>query len=338
MPADTPRNLAFGAHSIVTIAHVPRRFTAPAGITVTVKLRRTLVDGYIEIQALDADGTWHAAPDTDALGGQVFDITWELEKARNHHRPSGHLLPVQPASFRDFMLYERHAIDAARGLVRRFHPGQSRAAGLVETLTRRTFPAFKPKPLFYRQPIYYMSNHLTFVPGGTPISIPSYSRALDFELELGFVLRAPLLDARPDEAVEAIGAFVVVNDFSARDVQRGEMATGLGPQKAKHFASSMSASAVTADEILPRFDDLSGSVTINGETVSTVSSRGMKWTLGEMLAHASAGEQLWPGELFATGTLPGGSGMETGRWLRPGDQLTLTIDQIGEISHPIVSM
>ena len=39
----------------------------------------------------------------------------------------------------------------------------------------------------------------------------------------------------------------------------------------------------------------------------------------------------------ATGTLPGGSGMETGHWLRPGDQLTLVIDQIGEISHPISS-
>ncbi len=54
-----------------------------------------------------------------------------------------------------------------------------------------------------------------------------------------------------------------------------------------------------------------------------------------MLAHASRDEMLYPGELFATGTLPGGSGMETGHWLRPGDRLTLAIDQIGEISHPI---
>jgi len=302
-----------------------------------VKLRRALVDGHIAVQTLAADGSWQAAPDSDALGGRVFDREWELSMARHHHRLSGHLLPVQPASFRDFMLYERHAIDAARGLVRRFHPGQSRAAGMVERLTRRPFPAFKPKPLFYRQPIYYMSNHLTFVPSGTPIDVPSYSRALDFELEVGFVLRAPLFNADPAEAVEAIGAFVVVNDFSARDVQRGEMATGLGPQKAKHFASSMSVLAVSADEILPHIGDLTGSVTINGATVGTVFSRGMQWTLGEMLAHASRDERLFPGELFAMGTLPGGSGMEMGHWLRPGDQLTLSIDQIGEISHPIVT-
>ena len=296
-----------------------------------------LVDGRIEMQALAADDIWQAAPDTDALGGRVFDRGWELEVARRHHDAAGTILPFAPTSFRDFMVYEQHAIDAARGLVRRFHPGQSRAAGMVEMFTRRRFPAFKPKPLFYRQPIYYMSNHLAFVPSGVPVAVPRYSSALDFELEIGFVLRAPLRDANPQEALDAIGAFVVVNDFSARDVQRAEMASGLGPQKAKHFASSMSVVAVTADEILPRIDALTGSVAINGDTVATVASRGMKWTLGQMLAHASAGEQLWPGELFATGTLPGGSGMETGRWLRPGDQLTLTIDQIGDISHPILT-
>ncbi|MEW5808404.1 MAG: fumarylacetoacetate hydrolase family protein [Actinomycetota bacterium] len=302
-----------------------------------MKLRRMLVDGRIEVQARTADGGWHAAPETTALGGRVFDAQFELAAAQRHHDAAGALLPFAPASFRDFMLYERHAVDAARGLVKRFHPGQARAAAVIETLTRKPLPLFKPKPLFYRQPIYYMSNHLTFVPSGVPVAVPPYSSALDFELEIGFVLRAPLLDADPEEALEAIGAFVVVNDFSARDVQRAEMATGLGPQKAKHFASSMSAVAVTADEILPRIDDLTGSVVINGATVATVSSRGMKWTLGEMLAHASAGERLNAGELFATGTLPGGSGMEIGRWLRPGDELTLTIDQIGEISHPILS-
>ncbi len=117
-----------------------------------------------------------------------------------------------------------------------------------------------------------MSNHLSFVPSGTPVAVPSYSAALDFELEIGFVLAAPLFNASAAEALDAIGAFVVVNDFSARDVQRAEMATGLGPQKAKHFASSMSVLAVTADEILPHIDELTGSVTINGATVATVFS------------------------------------------------------------------
>ncbi|WP_348726674.1 fumarylacetoacetate hydrolase family protein [uncultured Mycolicibacterium sp.] len=302
-----------------------------------MKLRRVYSGDRLELQSLQSDGSWASDVDAGVFGGAVFDPAWELERARGHHDAAGHVLPFQPVSFRDFMLYEQHAVDAARGLVRRFHPGQSRAAEGIERLTRKPFPLFKPKALFYRQPIYYMSNHLSFVPSGTTVAVPSYSTALDYELELGFVLRAPLFNAAPAEALDAIGAFVVVNDFSARDVQRAEMATGLGPQKAKHFASSMSVQAVTADEILPRIDDLTGFVAVNGDAVSAVCSRGMRWTLGELLAHASRDEHLYAGELFATGTLPGGSGMETGHWLRPGDQLTLAIDQIGEISHPISS-
>ena len=75
-----------------------------------------------------------------------------------------------------------------------------RAAGVVRTyeaLTRRTFPRLKPHALWYRQPVYYMGNHLTFATDGEDIAIPSYTSALDYELELGFVLAHPLLDATP---------------------------------------------------------------------------------------------------------------------------------------------
>lgn len=73
-------------------------------------------------------------------------------------------------------------------MINAFYPGTARITNTFEKLARRTFPAFLPKKLFYRQPIYYMSNALTIVPTGTPVSFPSYSTALDFELEVGFVL------------------------------------------------------------------------------------------------------------------------------------------------------
>lgn len=301
-----------------------------------MKLRRIRTPQGLELQALEPDGSWRPHADPTPLGGSIFDAGWELDRADVHLQQAEALLPFQPASFRDFMLYEQHGIDAARGLIRRFHPGQYRLAAAVERITRRPLPALKPKPLFYRQPIYYMSNALTIVPSGTPIAAPAYSRALDYELEIGFVLARKLFNANPSEAAAAIGAFVVLNDFSARDVQRAEMDSGLGPQKAKHFTSSLSEIAVTADEILPHVDTLSGTVTINGKTVSTVSSAGMKHGIGDVLAHASRSEQLLPGELFGTGTLPGGSGMETGHWLRAGDILRLSLDGIGHIEHRIV--
>lgn len=301
-----------------------------------MKLRRVRTADGLELQTQDTTGSWQTADDDTPLGGRVFAPDWEMARADEHLRHGTVLLPFQPASFRDFMLYEQHVLDASRGLVRRFHPGQYRFVETVEALTRRAFPLLKPKALFYAQPIYYMSNAMTFVPSGTPITAPSYTKALDYELELGFVLARGLFDATPAEALDAIGAFVVLNDWSARDVQRAEMGSGFGPQKAKHFASSLSEVAVTADEILPHVDELRGTVSINGAVVSTVSSAGMQHTLGEILAHASRSEQLRPGELFGTGTLPGGSGMETGHWLRPGDTLELTIDGIGCIDHTVV--
>ncbi|QRY46892.1 fumarylacetoacetate hydrolase family protein [Mycolicibacterium boenickei] len=300
-----------------------------------MKLRRVRTATGLSVETLNSDGNWTAHSDLTPLGGRVFDDAWLAASADRQLQHSDHLLPFQPLSFRDFMLYEQHNVDAARGLVRRFHPGLYRVTSLYERVTGRPVPQFKPKPLFYQQPIYYMSNAQTFVPTGTPVAIPDYSQALDFELEIGFVLAAPLFNATPEEAAGAIGAFVVLNDFSARDVQRPEMLSGFGPQKSKHFASSMSDTAVTADEILPRINSLTGSVALNGAVVSTVDSAGMQHSLGEVLAHASHSEPLYPGELFGTGTLPGGSGMETGHWLRPGDTLTLTLDDIGRIEHTI---
>jgi 2-keto-4-pentenoate hydratase/2-oxohepta-3-ene-1,7-dioic acid hydratase in catechol pathway len=304
-------------------------------VVATVQVRRIRVDGQVRTQRR-TDGAWEPA-DASLTPWDVLGRAWD-DPAPEDAAPddSGTLLPFQPLSFRDYMLFEQHTIDASRGLVRRFHPAQYRAARAVELLTRRPFPAFRPHQLLQEQPIYYLGNHLTFVPSGTEIRPPSYSSALDYELELGFVLARPLLDATPEEATAAIGGFVLVNDLSARDVQRREMASGFGPQKSKHFASSMSEVLVTAEAVLPHVDALQGRVVVNGEVVAEVSTAGMRWSLGEVLAHASRSERLLPGELFATGTLPGGSGMETGRWIGPGDELELVLDGVGRVEHRVL--
>ncbi|MET0702954.1 MAG: fumarylacetoacetate hydrolase family protein [Mycobacterium sp.] len=299
-----------------------------------MKIRRVRTATGLQLQALH-DGRWQDLPGPSPLGPSPFSTEWELATADRHLAHTGALLPFAPLSFRDFLLSAEHNINAARGMLRRFYPATSRVTTVYERVTRTTFPGFKPKPLFYRQPIYYMSNAMTIVPTGTPVAFPSYSKGLDFELEIGFVLKDPLYNATPAAATAAIGGFVLVNDFSARDVQRPEMDSGLGPQKSKHFCSSMSDTAVTADDVLPRLEQLTGSVQINGRTVSTVSGAGLQWNIGEVLAHASKAEQLLPGELFGLGTLAGGSGMETGHWLRPGDTLRLVLDDIGEVEHAI---
>jgi 2-keto-4-pentenoate hydratase/2-oxohepta-3-ene-1,7-dioic acid hydratase in catechol pathway len=249
---------------------------------------------------------------------------------------AGAVIPFEPRSFRDFMLYEAHAVAAARGFLRAFLPGADRLVRTFEALTGRTFPRLKPHALWYRQPIYYMGNHLTFVTDGDDVAVPSYTRALDYELELGFVLAHPLLDARPETAEAAIGGFVVLNDFSARDMQLEEMASGFGPQKAKHFRSAISKVVVTADEILPRWRELKGRVRLNGKLVAEPSTAGARWSLGEILTHASRSEPLQAGELFGSGTLPGGSGIESGHLLKSGDVIEIGIEGIGTLLNRIV--
>ena len=246
------------------------------------------------------------------------------------------LIPFEPRSYRDFMLFERHAVDAARGFVKRFMPKLMPVVSGYEALTGKDFPKLRPKPLWYREPIYYMGNHLAFVTDGADIAMPSYTTALDYELELGFVLAQGLLNASAEDAETAIGGFVVLNDFSARDVQLDEMNSGFGPQKAKHFASAISNVVVTADEILPRWRSLTGYVKINEQLVAEPSSDGARWSLGEMLAHASRSEQLHPGEFFGTGTLPGGSGIERGHLLSVGDTVEIGICGLGALTNRIV--
>lgn len=296
----------------------------------STKVIQLLLDAELDTDAgdmlpflqLDAAGR----SDLAALGPSLPDAD-----ERNHKS----LLSVIPQSFRDFMLHEAHVINASRGMARRFLPKVFPITQVFEKLTKKPFPKFRPHRLWYRQPIYYLSNHINMATDGDPMPWPQYCDVLDYELEIGAILAHPLRNATSKQAEAAIGGFVVLNDFSARDVQIDEMRSGFGPQKAKHFGSSISAEVVTADEILPRLENLTGSVAINGTKVASVSSAGGQFTLPDAIAFASQSENLVPGELFGSGTLPGGAGMENGAMIASGDTLTLTIDGLGRLTNVI---
>jgi 2-keto-4-pentenoate hydratase/2-oxohepta-3-ene-1,7-dioic acid hydratase in catechol pathway len=150
------------------------------------------------------------------------------------------------------------------------------------------------------------------------------------------VLARELSNASPAEAEAAIGGFVVFNDFSARDLQYEEMQSGFGPQRSKNFCNAISSVVVTADEILAYWRALKGYVKLNGEIVSEPTSDGARWSLGEVLAFLSRSQRLYPGEFFGSGTLPGGSGIETGRLLASGDFIEIGIERIGSLSNRVM--
>src|SRR5271156_5677288 len=157
-------------------------------------------------------------------GEQVRELAEELVSAAP---PAGSppLLapPFRPAAFRDCSLWEEHMIAVARGLLRLRESAAGRVADGYERLARRPFPRLRPRLLWYEQPLYYKGNPATFIGDGATVRWPSYAQALDYELEIGVVIARDGENLTPEEALDLAGGFVLLNDFSARDVQFREM-------------------------------------------------------------------------------------------------------------------
>jgi 2-keto-4-pentenoate hydratase/2-oxohepta-3-ene-1,7-dioic acid hydratase in catechol pathway len=251
--------------------------------------------------------------------------------------PSAATLPFRPRSLRAFMLFESHAVQSARMLVKHFFPTPvARVMDTYERVARSTFPPLRPKKAFYERPEMYVANHTTVLADGEPMWWPSHTRALDFELELAFVLARPLADASPAEAAGAIGGWLVLNDWSARDVQAEDARRSIfGPVvKAKTFANSLGCDVLTADAV-PDWQRMSGRVRVDGDLWCEGTTAGAQHDVGAMLAFASAGERLAAGDVLSTGTMPGCCGLELERWLQPGQTVELEIDRIGTLTNRI---
>jgi 2-keto-4-pentenoate hydratase/2-oxohepta-3-ene-1,7-dioic acid hydratase in catechol pathway len=246
------------------------------------------------------------------------------------------LLPFEPRSMRAYMLWESHVIDSARMLVKNFFPPPAWKAISLFEKTGKTFPKLKPNDRFWEAPTFYVANHTMVLTDGQEMWWPSHTKALDFELELAFVLRSPIADATPEEAVKAIGGWMVLNDWSARDGQADDYRRNVfGPVvKSKTFANSLGSDVVTADEF-GDWKDATGRVRVDGELWCEGATKGPAHDVGEMLAYASKGELLDAGDVISTGTMPGCCGLELDRWIKPGQTVELEIDGIGTLTNKL---
>lgn len=183
---------------------------------------------------------------------------------------------------------------------------------------------------FQRQPIYYKCNRFATIGVDDDVIWPSYSKALDFELEFGFYIGARAKDVPKEKAREHIFGYTIFNDISARDAQAVEMGGMLGPAKGKDFDTGnvMGPCLVTADE-LPDPYNLSMVARVNGEEWGRGNSRDMYWKFEDVIAHVSRSETLHPGEFFGSGTVGNGCGLEQMRYLKPGDVVELEVEGIG---------
>jgi 2-keto-4-pentenoate hydratase/2-oxohepta-3-ene-1,7-dioic acid hydratase in catechol pathway len=309
-----------------------------------VKLRRTAT-GLI---AQAEDGRWFALPGEadmvdflargeEASGAARAALAEAAAAGTGAIDPGDAILPFQPRSMRAFMLWESHYIASARALVKNFFPPPAaRIVAGYERVTGRTFPKLKPNGRFYETPSFYVANHAAVLADGEEMWWPSHTKYLDFELELAFVLSKALADATPEQAEDAIGGWFVLNDWSARDVQAEDLRENpFGPVvKSKTFANSIGADVITADE-LPDWQAATGRVRVDGEVWCEGATAGAAHDVGAMLAYASTGERLEPGDTFSTGTMPGCCGLEQDRWIQPGQTIELEIDAIGTLANKI---
>jgi len=232
-------------------------------------------------------------------------------------------VPFEPlGSFRDFYAFERHVKTA-------------RARRGLEMI-----------PEWYDFPVFYFSNPASIVASGAAVVAPSYGEWLDYELEIGCIIGREGRDIAPAEAERYVAGYTIVNDWSLRDVQRAEMKVGLGPAKGKDFATSVGPWLVTPDELDDRRTDKGFDLTmvarINGREHSRGNWKDLHYSFGEMIARASQGVTLRPGDLIGSGTVGSGCILElgveaVGSWLQAGDVVELEVERLGVLRNTIVA-
>ncbi len=199
---------------------------------------------------------------------------------------------------------------------------------------------------WYRIPVFYFSNVSEIRGPDDPVWCPAASVELDYELEVAALVDTAVVNLSAERAEEAIGGFMVFNDWSARDLQREETAVRLGPAKGKDFACSFGPWLVTPDELADARDrtgyDLAMTAQVNGTETSRGRWSDVQFSIGEMLARASADARLRPGDLVGSGTVGGGCLLEVreatlGRYLEPGDIVELCIERLGTLRTPVVA-
>jgi len=200
---------------------------------------------------------------------------------------------------------------------------------------------------WYEFPVFYFTNPNAVFGHDDEIPYPSYTKAMDYELEVAAVIGKGGINISAEDAPKHIFGYTIFNDWSARDIQRKEMAVGLGPAKGKDFASAFGPVIVTHEALADRAEgrpgvyDLTMAARVNGVEMSRGNFKDMYWSFGEILARASESVMLYPGDVIGSGTVVTGFLMELtkfqGPWLYHGDVVELEIERIGILRNKIQS-
>lgn len=242
----------------------------------------------------------------------------------------------RPVQLLDFMAFEGHARGAREVHFRKSANRKPDPEAAMEEYRRRG--QLDPPPVWFKQPVYFKGNRMNVIGPDADIVYPSFTKELDYELELAIVIGRKGVDIAEADARACIFGYTIFNDVSARDAQIEEMRGQLGPAKGKDFDTGnvLGPCIVTADEI-PDPYALDMRARLNGEELSHGNSGDIYHSFEKMIAHVSRDETIWPGEVFGSGTIGGGSGHEHFRLMEPGDVIELEIEKIGVLRNRVVA-
>ena len=233
------------------------------------------------------------------------------------------LSPVpNPQSFRDFYAFEQH-VRAARKL---------RGVDM--------------HPDWFKIAIFYFSNPAALYGHGEDIPYPRGTEELDYELEFAIIIANGGSNIAQEDADQYIAGYTVCNDWSARDLQREEMAMSLGPAKGKDFASSFGPYMVTPDELSDAWDDkgklhLRMTCHVNGKLISDGNTNDLYHPFTKMIERASMNAKLLPGDYLGSGTVGTGCILElrpdnVGGWIKKGDVVRMEVERLGVLENKII--
>jgi 2-keto-4-pentenoate hydratase/2-oxohepta-3-ene-1,7-dioic acid hydratase in catechol pathway len=225
---------------------------------------------------------------------------------------------LQPPTLRDHIIYEEHA---------------------TQQFTREISESW------YRLPVFYFSNPLRIFGPDETVPYPALTERLDYELELGAVIGRDGSNVLEADAEAYIAGFTIFNDWSCRDLQRDEMAFGLGPAKGKDSASSLGPWVVTSDELAPYYRDgrlhVRCTVKVNGVRWMEGDAGGGHFTWGSIVERDAQDSRIVPGDVIGSGTVSGGSIGEAirkgfpARFLQPGDVVEMEVEGLGVLRNTI---